>query len=169
MCKLRALDFYYGAFLSALLNTSGNRPVLFEETGSRRIYRMETNNMSECYIFSKFVTKKEADAKGRWNWTFNFTDAEIVKIQSLYQKSGNVKLALICVKEGLVDSELAVIDYNEAMDCLGVNIGVKRCRINIKTPEGKDYGLRMYGSGRSDKLHGKDNTLRVTRKILETL
>lgn len=169
MCKLRAVDFYYGAFLSALLNTSGRRPVLFEETASLRIYRMETNNMRDCYVITKFVTRKEADAKGRWNWGFNFTDAEIERVQSLYQKSNNVKLALICVKEGLAESEIVVVDYVEAMDCLGVGIGVKSYRINIKTPEGKEYGLRMYGSGRSDKLQGKDNTLRVTRKTLQEL
>lgn len=168
MCKLRMNDFYYGAFLSALLNTSGSRPVLFDETGSRRIYLLETNNAGECYVFAKYVTGKGADAKNRWLWTFNFTDAEVLRIQELYQVKGNVKLALICVKDGFADSELAVINYEEAMDCMGVEKGVKNLRINIKTTGGQ-HGLRMYGSGRSDKINGKDNTLVVTRKALEEL
>lgn len=168
MCKLKVQDFYYGAFLSALLNTTGSRPVLFDETGSRRIYCLETDNAGECYVFAKFVTQKKADAQGRWHWTFNFSDSEVVKIQELYQQKSNVKLALICAKEGFADSELAVIDYSEALECLGVEKGVKRYRINIKSVENQ-HGLRMYGSGRSDKLQGRDNTLKITRKALEEL
>lgn len=47
MCKLKETDYYYGAFLSALLNTPGGRPSLFDEINSRRIYRFETNNNEE--------------------------------------------------------------------------------------------------------------------------
>ena len=168
MCKLKVQDFYYGAFLSALLNTSGSRPVLFDETGSRRIYRLDTNNMSECYVFTKFVTGKESDNKKKWHWTFNFSDSEIDAVQKLFQKSGKVKLALICAKKGLAESELAVIDYHEAIDCLGVNAGVKNYKIDIKTVDGK-HGLKMYGSGRSDMINGKDNTLKISRKDLVQL
>ena len=31
MCKLKIADFYYGAFLSALLNTPDGRPPLFDD------------------------------------------------------------------------------------------------------------------------------------------
>ena len=55
MYRLKVADFHYGAFLSALLNTPGGRPSLFDETGSRRIYRLETNNNSECYFYAKYV------------------------------------------------------------------------------------------------------------------
>ena len=168
MCKLKVQDFYYGAFLSALLNTTGSRPVLFDETGSRRIYCLETDNMGECYVFTKFVTQKKADAQKRWRWTFLFSPAEVEKIQELHQRKANVKLALICAKEGFAESELAVVDYNDAMDCLGIDKGVKTYRISIKTMDNQ-HGLRMYGSGRSDKFQGRDNTLKVTRKALEEL
>lgn len=168
MCKLNVSDFYFGAFLSALLNASRSRPVLFDETGSRRIYRLETDNAGESYVYAKFVTQKNADGKKRWRWTFNFSDAEVLRIQELYRPSNNVKLALICAKDGFAGSELAVVDYREAMDCLGVDKGVKNYRITIKTMDNQ-HGLRMYGSGRSDKINGKDNTLVVTRTALEDI
>ena len=68
MCKLKAADFYYGAFLSALLNTPGGRPSLFDETGSRRIYRLETNNNGECYYFAKYVAaqKNKTETFNHW-------------------------------------------------------------------------------------------------------
>lgn len=99
---------------------------------------------------------------------FNFNPVEIKRLQNLYRVKGNVKVVLICVKEGFADSELAIINYEDAMDCLGVDAGVKAHRINIKAYN-KKHGLRMYGSGRSDKLNGKDNTLKVTRQELAAL
>lgn len=79
-----------------------------------------------------------------------------------------MKVVLICVKDGFIDSELAIISYEDAMACLGVDTGVKAYRINIKAYN-KKHGLRMYGSGRSDKLNGKDNTIKVTRQELAAL
>lgn len=168
MCKLKARDFYYGAFLSALLNTPGGKPSLFDETDSRRIYCLETNNNDECFFFAKYVKDKKAKTDRFSHWIFNFTDAEVEKLQELYTEKNNVKLVLICVKEGFTDSELAIIDYDDAMDCLGLHRGVKSYRINVKA-FGNKHGLRMYGSGRSDKVDGYDNTIRISRKELAQL
>ena len=168
MCKLKAADFYYGAFLSALLNTPGGRPALFEDTGSRRIYCLETNNNEECYFLVKHVTDLKCKGDAFNHWVFNFNPVEIKRLQDLHRVKGNVKVALICVKDGFADSELAIISYEDAIDCLGVESGVKSYRINIKSYS-KKHGLRMYGSGRSDKLNGKDNTIKVTRQELAAL
>lgn len=168
MCKLKIADFYYGAFLSALLNTPGGRPSLFDESGSRRIYRLETNNNEECYFFAKYVTDIKNKSASFNHWAFIFTPAEIKRMQELHLEKGNVKVVLICAKEGFSESELAIISYADAMDCLGVETGIKAYRINIKAYS-KKHGLRMYGSGRSDKLNGKDNTLKVTRQELAAL
>lgn len=168
MYRLKVADFHYGAFLSALLNTPGGRPSLFDETGSRRIYRLETNNNSECYFYAKYVKDTKHKNEKFSHWVFNFTDAEVVKLQELRNEKGNVKLVLICVKEGFAGSELAIVDYEDAVDCLGIGCDIKAYRINIKAYDNK-HGLRMYGSGRSDKVDGKDNTLRVSRKELAAL
>ena len=168
MCKLKVVYFYYGAFLSALLSTPGGRPSLFDETGSRRIYRLETNNNNECYFIAKYVTDLKTKTDAFNHWVFIFSPAEVKKMQELHREKGNVKVVLICVKEGFSDSELAIINYEDVMDCLGVDAGVKSYRINIKAYN-KKHGLRMYGSGRSDKLNGKDNTLKVARQELVAL
>ena len=81
MCKLKVADFYYGAFISALLNTPGGRPSLFDETGSRRIYRFETNNNGEYYFFAKYVTDLKHKNENFAHWVFNFTNTEIHKLQ----------------------------------------------------------------------------------------
>lgn len=169
MCKLKVSDFYYGAFLSAFLNNPRGLPSLFDETDARNIYRLDTNNSDNGYIFYvKYKTKKSADKKGRWHWSFSFSDSEIDTILELHKQPSQVKIALICVKDGFDDSELAIIDYEPAMDCLGVTAGVKQYKIDIKTTPGK-HGLRMYGSGRSDKVNGVDNTLPVSRQELTQL
>ena len=130
--------------------------------------RLETNSSEESYFFAKYVTSLKNKNDSFSHWIFNFTPAEIKKLQELYNIKGRVKIVLICAKEGLNDSELAIIDYNTAMDCLGVASGVKSYRINIKAYS-KKHGLRIYGSGRADKLNGTDNTLKVTRKELAAL
>ena len=96
------------------------------------------------------------------------TEEEIQKLISMQKESQNVQLALICVKEGLKDSEISLVDYNMAMDCMGIDTGIKSYRINIKAVDNK-HGLRMYGSGRSDRLNGKDNTVKVPRDAMKSL
>lgn len=186
MCKLKVTDFYYGAVPNALLNTPDRHLVLFDGAGAkeRRIYCLETNQSGELYIYAKYKAEKSAADKKRWHWSFTFTSDEVTKIQELYREKGKVKLALICIKKvekrkkkktedndiieiNLAESELAFIDYEDAMDCMGVNIGTKSNQIDIVAQAQKS--LRMYGSGRSDKLNGKDNTLPVPRNVLETL
>ena len=163
---LKISDFYYGAFLSALLNTPGGRPSLFDETSSRRIYRLETNNNEDTYFFTKYTSGKEN--KTGFHWVFKFTSAEIDKLKELHHEKGKVQVVLIGIKDGFADSEIAIVDYNTAMKCLGVEAGVKGYRINLKAIE-NERKLRVYGSGLSDILNGKDNTFKIPRNALATL
>ncbi len=56
MSVLKIADFYYGAFLSALLNYAGKKPSLFDQSSSRRIYRLTTDNTPKDYmIYTKLV------------------------------------------------------------------------------------------------------------------
>ena len=168
MCKLNVADFYYGAFLSALINAPGGKPSLFDKTDSRRIFRFETNNHEECYFFAKYVNERKAkEGKGN-HWIFSFSPAEVSKLQELHDQKKNVKVVLICARERFAGSELAIASYEEAMDCLGVDRGVKNYRINVKFVENK-HGLKMYGSGRSDMINGMDNTLKISRHQLAEL
>ena len=87
---------------------------------------------------------------------------------SLEDKIGNVKLALICAMPNLTNGEIALIDYAMAMECMGVGTGIQSYRISIKARD-HQHGLRMYGSGRSDKIDGQDNTLFVSRDAIKGL
>ena len=169
MSVLKIADFYYGAFLSALLNYAGKKPSLFDQSSSRRIYRLTTDNTPKDYmIYTKYVLARKNKSDEFDHWIFQFTEEEIQKLISMQKESRNVQLALICVKEGLKDSEIALVDYNMAMDCMGIGTGIKSYRINIKAVDNK-HGLRMYGSGRSDRLNGKDNTVKVSRDAMKSL
>lgn len=60
MSVLKIADFYYGAFLSALLNYAGKKPSLFDQSSSRRIYRLTTDNTPKDYmIYTKYVLARK--------------------------------------------------------------------------------------------------------------
>lgn len=170
MSKLTAEDFYYGAFLSALLNNSPDgKPCLFDDPGSdsRRIYRLETNHNGEAFFYCKYRTSPSKSNDGLL-WTFQFTDEEVKTLQNLHNRNEQLRIVLICAKKCITKSELAIVNSDEAFDCLGIERGVKKYSISIKYLKNK-HGLRMYGSGRSDKVDGKDNTLVVRRNRIKHL
>ena len=171
MGVLKPADFYYGAFLSALLNYADKKPSLFDPSPSRRIYRLTTEHSIQDYmIYTKYVNVRENKSDDFGHWIFSFSADEIQKMIDLDKQGFTVKFALICAKKDLKDCELALVDYEDVMDCIGLSKGIKAStyRINIKAIDGK-HGLRMYGSGRSDKIHGRDNTLKVPRDALKDL
>ena len=183
MGVLKVTDFYYGAFLSALLNYGKKKPSIFNKPNkkdSRRIYCLTTDNSQQDYIiFTKAVTAQDNKTEKFEHWIFNFDKDEIKLLTELHREYGNVKLALICIQEGLANSEIALLDYETAIDCLGVEIGVKSRTINIKyfkkakrgegsKGQGKN-GLRAFGSGRIEKINGKDNTIMIARDAIKKL
>lgn len=170
MGVLKPVDFYYGAFLSALLNYAGKKPSLFDETDSRRIYCLSTQQSGkDYYIYTKYATCRQSKQGKTLNWIFPFSRNEVMKLQELQTKTQNVYVALICVTNDLKDSELALLKYNEAMDCLGDGKNSETYRINVLAVENK-RGLRVYGTGRKRKLdNGKDNQLTVPRDVLKQL
>lgn len=145
MSVLKIADFYYGAFLSALLNYAGKKPSLFDQSSSRRIYRLTTDNTPKDYmIYTKYVLARKNKSDEFDHWIFQFTEEEIQKLISMQKESQNVQLALICVKEGLKDSEIALVDYNMAMDCMGIGTGIKSYRINIKAVDNKQESTNIH-------------------------
>lgn len=168
---LRKVDFYYGAFLSALLNNAKKKPSLFDEapTDNRRIYRLTTENSPTDYIIYTKYAVESGTSEGKHRWSFIFSEDEVKKIIDLNKEKESLRLALICVSnENFQKSEIALIDYPTAAKCLGIDFNIKTFRITVKTQSGR-HGLRVYGSGHSDKLNGQDNTFIVNRNALELL
>lgn len=172
MSVLKAADFYYGAFLSALLNYAGKKPSLFDnpQTDSRRIYCLTTDKCKQDYlIYTKYGTVRKSKAEAKDHWIFPFTQAEVDKLVELQRQSGNTCVALICLKDDLKDCELAFLRYDIAADCLGIGRNNSSYRINVIAIDNK-HGLRVYGSGRDRKTaDGKDNLLNIPRDTLKEL
>ena len=164
MGKLKKSYFYYGAFLSALLNNGKAKPSLFDDVkkSSRRVYRFATEQSENDHIvFTKYVEGNGNEKAYRW--TFLFTEDEITQLQTLNSQYGNVKVALICVKKNLSECELAIVEYDLAMKCLGINIGTRSTSITVKTYKGK-HGLFVFGSGIDE-----DSREKISRDAIEKL
>ena len=164
MGNLMKSDFYYGAFLSALLNYGKARPSLFDDTKnkSRRIYKFATEQSDKDHIvFTKYVEGK--NLKKHTRWTFAFTDDEITQLDNLNEQYGNVKIALICASKDLNGCELAVISFEQAMKCLGAYIGIKSSYISVLYKKGL-HGLCVCGSGVAE-----DDAYVIARDAINTL
>ena len=169
MCYLKTSDFYYGAFLSALMNTAEINLCLFErnKTDSRRTYRITTNK-AEYTVFAKYVKPTVSRSGTTKHWVFQFSKREIERLIDVRQQSENVRLALICTSERLAESELALINYEQAMDAMGVKKGIRNPRIDVLAIAGR-HGLQVYGSGMDVKKEGKDNTINISRNEMDLL
>ncbi|SKA96914.1 hypothetical protein SAMN05443428_12310 [Caloramator quimbayensis] len=166
MPKLTRADFYYGSLLSLMLS-NGVKPPLFEENEERRIY-LFTTNKGDYLLYMKYVSSRtKRENKDVQLWQFSFSGDEVQKIKELKEKEQGKELlfALICGKQELKESEIAVLKFDEVVDCLGLNNDERTnesYRISIRY-EKNAKGLRVYGNGRDEKINGKDNTIKIER------
>ena len=169
MAKLTLRDFYYGSFISCLLNSKGIKPSLFDDTPSRRIFKIATDKTKEDYlVFTKYVLARPNKTTKYQHWIFTFTPEEINELKKYAVDFHNIRIALICVTKDLKESEVALLKKDICWDALGIDKKITSERINIKLPTNAKQ-FRIYGSGRSDFLDAKDNTLKVGRDCLKGL
>ena len=164
MCKLKKTDFYYGAFLSMLLNNGNTTTSLFDdvENSSRKIYRFSTEHSEQDNIVMlKYVNAYQA--KKFLRWTFNVTDDEISQLHRLNEEYGNVKLTLLCLSDNADDCELVVVPYEDMLKYAGLDVGTKSTSISIKRYIGQE-GLAIYGSGISE-----DKANKISRDTISSL
>ena len=168
MGNLKKTDFYYGSFLSALLNSAGKTPSLFDETDSRRIYKVTTENSpTEHTVIVKYRNHEDSQHKNTRCWTFQFQDSEIEKLIELHEQGAKLKIALLCLTNNLTNCELVLIDYQDAITCLGIDKGMRSPYITVKCK--KKHQPRIYGSGREEKIDGSDNSILVKRDAIAQL
>ena len=171
MASLKKSNFYYGTVLDKVTNAPGKALSLLEKAAddSGRVYRLTTESNKDGYIIFAKYRSDPASTKGKdgsCRWAFQFTDAEMGRLEELCQQTASLKLALVCAKgQTLTDSELALIDYEQALECLGK--GFTNPTINVLQVPGKM--LRMYGTAREEKLNGKDNCIKVDRDAASKL
>jgi hypothetical protein len=155
---LAKADFYYGAFLSGLVN-SGFVPAIIEKSDLRRIYKLATN-FGDYIIYTKYLSKPAKEGKYKL-WNFNFNVDEMNRI--LQDETINM-FAFICGVKDLVNSEIIILSNEQFKQCIGINFKVKNRRISVKSEKGTRNYL-VYGTG----VELKNNPLRVTKNLNKRL
>ncbi len=164
ICKA---DFYYGAFLSVLIN-KGINPAIVELGEKRNIYKITTDN-GTYKVYTKYtVNSNPKDIL----WNVIFTEKEAEEISKLIDTEDDILFVVICAYKQLKNNntEIAILkaDELELKECvdLGCNIN-KNLRLSIRKKKHSPY-LSVYGTHRADKVDGEDNTIKISRqRILE--
>lgn len=169
MGALKKADFYYGALLSVLIN-GGIAPALFEKKHEKRqIYNFSTNK-DNYLMYAKFHTSPTGTKD--FNWSFVFTEKELVEIQRLRDRDESLIFAFICCQKKLnaQNQEIAIVHWDEFIECVDIEKeAIKGTqRLSVKLIKGART-FRIYGSKKSDMLEQKDNTIRIDRNRLENL
>lgn len=109
MGRMSQSDFFFGAALSVLFNNK-MVPALVENGSERRIYDVTTND-GDYRLYMKYRTKPSTDNDDLTSWQFSFTEEEIEDFRNNCQETA--RLILICGKEELKNSQIAVLYYSE--------------------------------------------------------
>lgn len=163
-------DFYCGAFLSVLLN---NRivPALFEERidANRKIYDFTTDK-GDFRIYIKYAEKPSSKSKIKdsFIWNFSFTENQIDEINAINSEGRNLYFIFICGRKSFNKSRIAVVPKDIVFQCIDLNREDKYKSQEVKIRHIKGHwNFDVYGTARSDKVKGKDNTLKVRIKNID--
>lgn len=170
MANIRKSDYYYGAFLSVIMN-NGITPMLIENNESRRIFFIATDS-SDFEVFTKYSSTahpSHKDAILRWNFTFTKRDKN--ELKRLAEEGQNPQIVLIC-STGIANdaqSEIAVLDISEINQCIDLNRSYKgNSIITIKRIKNKKK-LYVYGTARSEFINQKPNHIEVDKNRTDFL
>ena len=165
-------DFFCGAFLSYLLN-NGIVPALFEERidPNRKIYDFTTDK-GDFRVYVKFSENpaSKSDQKNSSIWNFPFTENQIDELKSVKPEGRQMYFAFVCGRTALNKSQIAIIPEGIIFQCIDIDRNNKykgQC-IKIKLVKGH-WDFDVYGTARSDKVAGLDNTLKVRVKNIDEL
>ena len=165
-------DFFCGAFLSYLLN-NGIVPALFEERIdlNRKIYDFTTDK-GDFRVYVKFSENpaSKSDQKNSSIWNFPFTENQIDELKNVKCDGRQMYFAFVCGKTALNKSEIAIIPDYTIFQCIdiGRNNKYKAQSIKIRYVKGH-WDFDVYGTAKSDKVDGLDNTLKVRVENIDEL
>lgn len=154
MSKFRAVDFYYGAVLSMLF-TRGIVPALVESNNDRQVYDFTTDN-TDFRLFIKYRAQGRIGKNGDYySWQFVFTDEDIARIFEYLDGKQNLIIALVCGKEKLDESELAILNSEEIKQCIGNG----RTSFTISRAKGEKAFRISIGGGSDNSIKIPSNRL----------
>lgn len=121
MRTINKVDYFCGAFLSYLISNKVE-PTLFEAGEKSKIVEFTIRNHT-YKVFLKYSTQKKEYVKKeksfeRWNIIFTLTELE--QLKQFNEEGKIVYLVCICTDENLRDPDIAVLSYDEAIQCLGL-------------------------------------------------
>ena len=118
---LNKKDFYYGAFIFALLNKKIHPAAIVESDDEDcQICSMCTDQHDDFKLIMKYRVARDAKDKDDWGCSFTLQKHDKQELADLIEKKEKVKLALICVREKLNSSEIALFDESEIRQLLSM-------------------------------------------------
>lgn len=155
---LAKADFYYGAFLSQLVN-SGFAPAIIENSDKRRIYKL-TTDYGDFKVYTKYLSKPANKSQNkRWDFPFN-----IEELNNIRQDTSINMYAFICGVEDLVNSEIVILNAEQFNECIGVDFITENRRVSVKSEKGT-WNYSVYGTG----LELKETSLKITKNLNKRL
>ena len=148
MARINKIDFFSGAFLSYLISNGVKEPTLFEASEKSKVIKFSLRdkdyNAYIKYVSTSSLTKINGKTYTKWNITFTQKDRDTLFNQLVEPDKCNV-VVLVCANENFRDTYFAIIDYNDAVKCIGSDEVNKQHRITIKRQKGSKY-VDCYGT-----------------------
>lgn len=161
MYKINKIDFFIGAFLSMIINSTKGVPALFDETEHSKRVEFATNTR-DFNVYIKYTTrirKSRVNIDGRrrrkMSCDISFSQREYDILENSFVKKDKQNLVcLVCTNDKLTSTYMVILSYEDAMECLKdkTNSGYRRISV---TRIGAEHNYNCYGVG-----FGEDNSIK---------
>ena len=106
---LNQRDFYYGAFIFALLNKKMKPAIVESNDDCCQVCNVWTDQ-GDFKLVMKYSGQNSSPEGDRWRRQFTLQKQDLAELETGLAQGGKVKLALICAKSQLNDSEIAILN-----------------------------------------------------------
>jgi hypothetical protein len=144
---VKKIDYFCGAFLSYLIS-NGIASALFEAGEKSKIVKFSTN-LGDYKVYFKYSTIcKSSGRKNTRKWDVLFTKKEMDILKDFPEQNRKHYFVLVCTDINMRENEVAVLDYDSGLMCLGRDSVNKERRISVVHKKGSPY-MNCYGTARS--------------------
>ena len=145
---LNQRDFYYGAFIFALLNKKMKPAIVESNDDCCQVCDVWTDQ-GDFKLVMKYSGQNSSPEGDRWRRQFTLQEQDLEELETGLAQGRNVKLALICAKSQLNDSEIAILNNSAIRNLLAM---------------GKNTFLIKFGKNAKKIAIIKDRTTEFTIK-----
>lgn len=140
---INKIDYYVGALLSHLVKKQ-IAPAIIDTSDNSKQLIFDTDN-GKYNLFVKYSSKPVRSNDKTDKWVINFTTAEYNVVNALPKEGYKNFVVLICSKETLNNTEVAVLSLEKALKIMGNDNINKVKRIDVKAQKGSKY-LKVFGT-----------------------